>query len=197
MNDPSNAAQSEMIKFLCGEDSLEGVWFCEDHPTRGGRFWWRSLLRERFPAPTPQAEQRGDEIDDDVFKYDNADMSQCISGFGRNAIRAIQADLETARIPRQMSDDEYADARERIDWHINELVKWCRHFNGKSQALARQSVTLAEALAPFAKVAGLALADLKDNDRVVGVCKPGLDFAVRVKDFRAAASALSSKGTTE
>ncbi len=66
-------------------------------------------------------------INDDVFAYEGSGgMSQCISGFGRNAIDVVHEAFEEAK-----TEDEMADAMGRIEWHINELVRWCRHFNGE------------------------------------------------------------------
>lgn len=68
-----------------------------------------------------------DEIDDDTFKYDGSEMSQCISGFGRNAIEAVESAIAEGRV---------GDTRSH--WHIEELVRWCRHFNGKCKRLENQ-----------------------------------------------------------
>jgi hypothetical protein len=38
--------ENNIIKFLLGEDSLDGVWFGEKHPTEQGNFWWRKHLRQ-------------------------------------------------------------------------------------------------------------------------------------------------------
>lgn len=37
----------DVLQFLMGADPLEGVWFGEPHPTRKGKFWWRTVIRER------------------------------------------------------------------------------------------------------------------------------------------------------
>lgn len=36
---------SEIHSFLLGESSLDGCWFGDSHPTKTGKFWWRSFLR--------------------------------------------------------------------------------------------------------------------------------------------------------
>lgn len=36
----------EMLKFLCGEGPLDGVWFGELHPSYPGAYWWRAFLRQ-------------------------------------------------------------------------------------------------------------------------------------------------------
>lgn len=38
--------ENDIIKFLLGEDSFDGVWFGEKHPTEEGAFWWRKHLRQ-------------------------------------------------------------------------------------------------------------------------------------------------------
>lgn len=73
-----------------------------------------------------------DEIDDDKFKYDGSEMSQCISGFGQNA-RGIVGDIVLADTAREQLENT-----ERAIWHIEELVRWCRHFNGKCKLLENQ-----------------------------------------------------------
>ena len=37
-----------VLKFLLGIRPLEGVWFGDDHPTKKGRFWWRSAYLGKF-----------------------------------------------------------------------------------------------------------------------------------------------------
>lgn len=37
---------NDIIKFLLGEDSFDGVWFGEKHPNEQGAFWWRKHLRQ-------------------------------------------------------------------------------------------------------------------------------------------------------
>lgn len=34
-----------VIRFLMGESALEGIHFCEKHPTKAGAYWWRLNLR--------------------------------------------------------------------------------------------------------------------------------------------------------
>ena len=41
-----NEMEKDIIKFLLGEDSFDGVWFGEKHPTEQGAFWWRKHLRQ-------------------------------------------------------------------------------------------------------------------------------------------------------
>lgn len=36
----------KMEAFLCGEASLDGVWFGDKHPTERGEFWWRRHLKK-------------------------------------------------------------------------------------------------------------------------------------------------------
>lgn len=38
--------KNDIIKFLLGEDSFDGVWYGEKHPTKQGAFWWRKYLRQ-------------------------------------------------------------------------------------------------------------------------------------------------------
>lgn len=35
-----------IIQFLCGSHSYDGVWFGDKPPTKKGFFWWRSILKE-------------------------------------------------------------------------------------------------------------------------------------------------------
>jgi hypothetical protein len=41
----------EMLKFLCGEGPLDGVWFGDPHPKYHGMFWWRAFLRQEASQP--------------------------------------------------------------------------------------------------------------------------------------------------
>lgn len=38
--------KNDIIKFLLGEESFDGVWFGEKHPTEQGDFWWRKHLSQ-------------------------------------------------------------------------------------------------------------------------------------------------------
>ena len=38
--------KNDIIKFLLGEESFDGVWFGEKHQTEQGAFWWRKHLRQ-------------------------------------------------------------------------------------------------------------------------------------------------------
>lgn len=38
--------KNDIIKFLLGEESYDGAWFGEKHPTEQGVFWWRKHLRQ-------------------------------------------------------------------------------------------------------------------------------------------------------
>ena len=58
-------------------------------------------------------------IDDDHFEYE-CGMRQCISGFGRNAKECLQ---DLASHPN--SDAAWKSCQ----WHIDELVRWCRELN--------------------------------------------------------------------
>jgi hypothetical protein len=79
------------------------------------------------------------EIDDDHFEYD-AGMRQCISGFGRNATLRIREVINDALVGGFDDPNEGERVQHAIDWHINELVRWCRHFNAECQRL-KQEVT--------------------------------------------------------
>jgi hypothetical protein len=92
----------------------------------------KSCRQERVRLPgigakmsQSETKQEVEPIDDDTFAYEGG-FSQCISGFGRNAIENIVSRFEP------ISDED----REAIEWHINELVRWCRHFNGKCKQLS-------------------------------------------------------------
>jgi hypothetical protein len=79
-----------------------------------------------------------DEFDDDVFQYEGSEFTQCISGFGRHVIEQVLGDIE------DRDNDECTDAeiKDRITYNVGELVRWCRHFNGKSQSLAAEVAEL-------------------------------------------------------
>jgi hypothetical protein len=63
--------KNNIIKFLLGEDSFDGVWFGEKHPTEQGVFWWRKHLRQhieqnkalRIPAVFSHSRKRGKTLD--------------------------------------------------------------------------------------------------------------------------------------
>lgn len=74
------------------------------------------------------------EINDDTFDYTNG-FKQCISGFGRSAIDVIRETVEAAHA----GQDQDPEAMERIEWHVNELVRWCRGLNGE---LKRQAAVV-------------------------------------------------------
>lgn len=44
----------EVVAFLCGEATLDGVWFSERHPTERGAFWWRKHLRAAASLEKPE-----------------------------------------------------------------------------------------------------------------------------------------------
>lgn len=50
------AVPQEVLAFLIGSSTLDGVWFGERHPTKQGAFWWREYLSVAAPQP-PQAER--------------------------------------------------------------------------------------------------------------------------------------------
>ncbi len=91
-------------------------------------------------------------INDDVFEYSSSSgFAQCISGFGRNAIEAIEEDLRG-----DPGDDILKEARERLAWHIGELVRWCRGLNRQAQERAAEVSRLRAALdAEHTKCGGL------------------------------------------
>lgn len=67
------------------------------------------------------------EIDDDHFEYEGG-FRQCISGFGRNAKDAVD----------EFRDNPYSQTtQDRIDWHINELVRWCQGLNHELKVALR------------------------------------------------------------
>lgn len=68
------------------------------------------------------------ELNDDVFEYESGGMSQCISGFGRNTIETIRDAIENNS--KRSNDADRDEDIERCIWHVQELVRWCRHFNG-------------------------------------------------------------------
>lgn len=76
---------------------------------------------------TPEA------INDDVFDYDGGEASQCISGFGRNAVERAREAIGMCIQSGCVEPEEM----EAIKWHIEELVRWCRHFNGEVQRLRK------------------------------------------------------------
>lgn len=78
------------------------------------------------------------EIDDDTFAYDGEHAGsigthQSISGFGLGATDLIMENLD---------EDVTPEDRNRIKWHIETLVSWCRHFNRKSKTLEHNAKAL-------------------------------------------------------
>lgn len=68
-------------------------------------------------------------IDDDHFDYEGG-QRQCISGFGRNAKECVQ----------QLLNNPYSDAAHNtINWHIDELVRWCRGLNREVQEVKAET----------------------------------------------------------
>ncbi len=62
-------------------------------------------------------------IDKDTFEYEGG-FRQCISGFGRNAKEAVE----------ELLNHRHSDAgHNRVNWHIDELVRWCQELNGELQ----------------------------------------------------------------
>ena len=49
---------NDILKFLLGEGSLDGVWYGDKHPTEQGMFWWRKHLRQYLEQA--QLQQHGD-----------------------------------------------------------------------------------------------------------------------------------------
>lgn len=73
--------------------------------------------------------------DDDTFTYDGSGgITQCISGFSRNAIENIMGRMTDALAEGVITEE----AEDAVKWHFEEFVRWCRHFNGKSQTLEQQ-----------------------------------------------------------
>jgi hypothetical protein len=44
-----------VVRFLCGEGPMDGVWFGEPHPRERGKYWWRKYLRAATSPATPAA----------------------------------------------------------------------------------------------------------------------------------------------
>lgn len=51
---------ADIIAFLHGTEPLEGIWFGSLHHKREGRYWWRSIMRERcmYPIHAPAVKVR-------------------------------------------------------------------------------------------------------------------------------------------
>lgn len=77
------------------------------------------------------------EIDDDTFEYTGG-FSQCIGGFGRNAINDICEAFEL----QDLEGQEEVDGRDKTEYCIGELVRWCRGLN----RLAKQRKIVNDAL---------------------------------------------------
>ena len=92
-----------------------------------------------------------DEINDDVFAYEGSGgFTQCISNFGRNFKAALGDALYDFH---DLDGDERIDLRNSLEWHADELVRWCRNFNGKAQAQERTIAILEGQLAMAEEVA--------------------------------------------
>jgi hypothetical protein len=75
-------------------------------------------------------------IDDDHFEYEGG-MRQCISGFGANAKEAVE----------ELLNHRYSDAAHNaVNWHIDELVRWCRELNRECQEVRQHNERLIEEL---------------------------------------------------
>jgi hypothetical protein len=77
------------------------------------------------------------EINDDVFAYDAGSSMriQSIRGFGEELQMAIAEVVQRARDGELEDWTERQAELERLGWHVDELVRWCQHFNGKVQQL--------------------------------------------------------------
>jgi hypothetical protein len=102
-----------------------------------------------------QGTEQSSAINSDVFKYENSEMSQCISGFGRNLLELI-ADGPSENEPA-------SEHSSRVAWHINELVRWCQHFNGKSQRLEAALIEIRAVLSARTATAPKELDDEADQ----------------------------------
>lgn len=69
MENNKMSAEENVIKFLLGESSLEGVWYGEKHPTEQGRFWWRKHLRTQTASLQKQIEEKDKELAEYKEKY--------------------------------------------------------------------------------------------------------------------------------
>lgn len=56
--DEALSLPADIAQFLMGTGPLEGVHFGDDHPTRKGKFWWRTVIRERAGQARAQDEER-------------------------------------------------------------------------------------------------------------------------------------------
>jgi hypothetical protein len=92
-----------------------------------------------------------DEINDDVFAYEGSGgLTQCISNFGRNFKAAMGDALYDFH---DLDGNERIEVRTSLEWHADELVRWCRNFNGKAQAQERTIAILEGQLAQAEEVA--------------------------------------------
>lgn len=107
------------------------------------------------------AEPIPDNLDDDVFAYEGSGgLSQCISGFGRNAIDALDEEIF-----KHMSREHRDRVLDPAEQSIGELVRWCRHFNGE----------LKKAKAAYQGLDPAAVGKLVEAARaVLDVCDPDL-----------------------
>jgi hypothetical protein len=78
----------------------------------------------------PTEKQDVPEIDDDIFDYEGG-MQQCISQFGKNALSGL---------PFPPSSN--SSVRRRLEYNVNELVRWCRGLNRKKIIAERELATL-------------------------------------------------------
>lgn len=120
------------------------------------------------------------EIDDDVFN--EAGEHHCISGHGRHAVREIMQYFDE----RATADDVERGAGRYID----ELVRWCRNFNGETQRQAASLTEKAEQLAAVRKQLAEITKAAKDVCGSIG--RPTFD-SCSLPNLRAAVSALQTK----
>ena len=85
-----------------------------------------------------------EELKYDVFSYDGP-MKQCISGFVRNALE-IEPPLTV-------------DQRDSLEWSLNEMARWCRHFLSEIDRLNAERDSVRDAALEEAAVKCLATAD--------------------------------------
>lgn len=73
------------------------------------------------------------DTDDDIFAYDGGQWKQSISGFEENTLTLVRDALRNV--------EERGERYDEIAWHVRELARWCRAFNGELQQLrAKQGV---------------------------------------------------------
>lgn len=85
-----------IIHFLCGSHSYDGVWFGDKHPYKEGIFWWRSILQEQDKQKDDYAIEFSKFIDKNYYQhiYNNNEYAKSQNDFNNGLTYNIKQLLE-------------------------------------------------------------------------------------------------------